>query len=405
MSFFNSARPFAEVAVVGAGPVGLCLANLLARAGIATLLVEAEPAINLDLRASTFHPPTLEMLDELDVTSRLLAEGLICPTWQVRMHPSGDRAVFDMSVLQDDTRYPYRLQCEQWKLSRALLERFEREPNGHIRFGTRLAGLQQNADHVVLQLETASGHETANASFVVGCDGARSVVRGAIGLDFAGITYPETTILATTPFPFEDHLSGLSNVSYCWKSDGNFSLLKVPGRWRVSIFPREDMGLEEQMTTEAIDSSLQDIVHRTEPYQVLESRPYRVHMRIVSNYHVGRVALAGDAAHVNSPSGGMGLNGGIHDAFELAASLVAILRHSASNDLLDRYDRRRRPVAQNEILGQADRNRARMRERDPTRRRAMLAELQGITTDRARMRTYLRRSSMFEGLAIAAAIS
>ena len=270
MSFFNSARPFAEVAVVGAGPVGLCLANLLARAGIATLLVEAEPAINLDLRASTFHPPTLEMLDELEVTSRLLAEGLICPTWQVRMHPSGDRAVFDMSVLQDDTRYPYRLQCEQWKLSLALLERFEREPNGHIRFGTRLTGLQQNADHVVLQLETASGHETANASFVVGCDGARSVVRGAIGLDFAGITYPETTILATTPFPFEDHLSGLSNVSYCWKSDGNFSLLKVPGRWRVSIFPREDMELEEQMTTEAIDSSLQDIVRRTEPYQVLE---------------------------------------------------------------------------------------------------------------------------------------
>lgn len=405
MSFFNSARPFAEVAVVGAGPVGLCLANLLARAGIATLLVEAEPAINLDLRASTFHPPTLEMLDELEVTSRLLAEGLICPTWQVRMHPSGDRAVFDMSVLQDDTRYPYRLQCEQWKLSLALLERFEREPNGHIRFGTRLTGLQQNADHVVLQLETASGHETANASFVVGCDGARSVVRGAIGLDFAGITYPETTILATTPFPFEDHLSGLSNVSYCWKSDGNFSLLKVPGRWRVSIFPREDMELEEQMTTEAIDSSLQDIVRRTEPYQVLESRPYRVHMRIVSNYHVGRVALAGDAAHVNSPSGGMGLNGGIHDAFELAGSLVEIVRHAGSKDLLDRYDRRRRPVAQNEILGQADRNRARMRERDPTRRRAMLAELQEITTDRVRMRTYLRRSSMFEGLAIAAAIT
>jgi len=405
MSLFGSSSRLAEVAVVGAGPVGLCLANLLARAGIATLVIEAEPAINLDLRASTFHPPTLEMLEELDVTSRLLAKGLICPTWQIRMHPSGDRAVFDMSVLRDDTRHPYRLQCEQWKLSRALLERLEQESSAHIRFGTRLIGLQQTTDHVELQLETASGHDTASVAFVVGCDGARSAVRGAVGLDFDGVTYPETTILATTPFPFEDHLQDLSNVTYCWKNDGNFSLLKVPGRWRVSIFPREDMGLEEQMTADAINASLQEIVRRAEPYQVLESRPYRVHMRIVPNYRVGRVALAGDAAHVNSPSGGMGLNGGIHDAFELAASLIEIVRHAGSENLLDRYDRRRRPVAQNEILGQADRNRARMRERDPARRRAMLAELQEITADRARMRTYLRRSSMFEGLAIAASIS
>src|SRR5690606_10739833 len=129
-----------------------------------------------------------------------------------------------------------------------------------------------------------------------------------------------------------------------------------------------------------------------------ESRPYRVHMRIVPQYRVGRVFVAGDAAHVNSPSGGMGLNGGIHDAFELAAALVDVLNGGASEDRLDLYDRRRRPIARDEILAQADKNRSRMRERDPERRKELLAQLQAITADRDKMYDYLFKSSMFAGL-------
>jgi 2-polyprenyl-6-methoxyphenol hydroxylase-like FAD-dependent oxidoreductase len=394
-----------DVVVIGAGPVGLCLANLLVRAGVATLLLEAEAAIETDLRASTFHPPTLDMLDALGVTADLLAQGLVCPTWQIRMHPGGERAVFDMSVLAGETAHPYRLQCEQWKLSNALRTRFESEPNGILRFGAKLLGLTQTADRVQLEIETAEGCETVSAPYVVGCDGARSTVRGALDLDFAGMTYPETTILATTRFPFEDHLEGISNVTYCWKEGGNFALLKVPGRWRVSIYPREDLPLEAQMTETAIDASLQDIVARNRPYEVLEVRPYRVHRRIVSAYRKGRVALAGDAAHVNSPTGGMGLNGGIHDAFSLAERLIDIVKHGAGEEQLDLYDRRRRPVAENDILAQADRNRARMREKDQDRRLASLAELQAITSDRGRLKDYLLRSSMIEGLRRAAAVS
>jgi 2-polyprenyl-6-methoxyphenol hydroxylase-like FAD-dependent oxidoreductase len=279
------------------------------------------------------------------------------------------------------------------------------EATADIRFGARLLGLDRLADRVAFEVETAAGRERMRAPFVVGCDGARSTVRAAVGLDFGGVTYPETTILATTRFPFEEHIAGLSNVTYCWKEDGNFSLLKIPGRWRVSIYPREDLSIEAQMAPAAIDACLQDIVRRDEPYEVLESRPYRVHMRIVPSYRAGRVLLAGDAAHVNSPAGGMGLNGGIHDAFCLAEALVAILRRGGGDDLLDRYDRQRRPVAQDEILAQADRNRARMREKDPARRRAMLAELQAIAADEDRLKAYLRRSSMIEGLARAAAIA
>jgi len=402
MSISRFSQP--QLIIVGAGPVGLCLANLTAQAGIETLVLEAEPAIATDLRASTFHPPTLDMLEALGITEKLLAQGLICPSWQIRLHPSGERAVFDMSVLSGDTRHPYRLQCEQWKLSLALGERLQRETRAELRFSAKVTALRPSEDGVEVEIATASGTETLTAPYVIGCDGARSTVRAALGVAFEGMTYPETTILATTRFPFEEYLDGISNVSYCWKEGGNFSLLKVPGRWRVSIYPQEDQPLEEQLTPRAIEESLQVIVPKPEAFEVLEVRPYRVHMRIVANYRCGRVLLAGDAAHVNAPSGGMGLNGGIHDAFALAECLIAVLKNGAGEDRFDLYDRRRRPVASDEILAQADRNRARMREKDPARRRQLLGELQAVCADRARLRTYLRRSSMIDGLERAAAI-
>ena len=130
-----------------------------------------------------------------------------------------------------------------------------------------------------------------------------------------------------------------------------------------------------------------------------------MHQRIVGRYVDRRMVLVGDAAHLNAPSGRMGLNGGIHDAFELSGALAAILLDNAPPDRLDLYDHRRRPIARDQILGQADANRARMRERDMTRRREILAGLQAITADPARLRAHLLRSSMIEGLRMAAGIA
>ena len=387
-----------NVVVAGGGPVGLCLALLLAERGIDVVVVEGEAEPARDLRASTFHPPTLDMLEPLGITPSLLRGGLRCPQWQVRLHPSGDRAVFDLSVLAGDTRHPFRLQCEQWKLSDALREAVA----GRVEIiaGARVTGFDAEADGVTVSIAGADGPAQIRCGFLAGCDGSRSTVRAGMGLAFEGTLYPETTILATTRFPFEQHLDGLSNVSYCWQENGgNFSLLRVPGRWRVSIYPREDVPIEAQMTPAALDASLQAVVPRDEPYEVAECRPYRVSMRIVESYARGRVALAGDAAHVNSPAGGMGLNGGLHDAFALADALAAPAPVAA----LQRYDAIRRPIAQDEIMAQADRNRARMRERDPARRRALLADLQAITADPARLRAHLLRTSMIDGLRRAAA--
>lgn len=395
----------ADVVIAGGGPVGLCLAFLLGTQGRSVIVLEAEDGITRELRASTFHPPTLDMLAPYGITDELLAQGLVCPHWQIRMHPRGDRAVFDMSALADDTAHPYRLQCEQWKLSESLLARLNGMADIRVAFGTRLAGFSQDETGVSVAVESSVGTEILRAAFLVGCDGARSEVRRGLGLPFEGQTYPETTLLVTTRFPFEEHLEGLSNVSYCWKEGGNFSLLKVPGRWRVSVYPREDLTIEEQLSDSMIESALQMVVQRAEPYEVLEKRPYRVHQRIVPRYVVQRVALAGDAAHLNSPAGGMGLNGGIHDAFSLAEELTEILTKGAPLSGLARYDRRRRPVAAQQILAQAHRNRSVMYEKDPARREEHLAMMQAITADRARMRAHLLKSSMIEGLRLAAAIS
>lgn len=386
-----------DVAISGGGPVGLCLALLLQRRGMSVRVFEAEPELSRDLRASTFHPPTLDMLAPLGLADELVARGLKCPTWQIRLHPTGERAVFDMAVLANDTAYPFRLQCEQWKLSEALLARLA---PGTVAFATRLEDFTQDENGVAADFVGPEGKLRVRARHLVGCDGARSAVRRILGLAFDGQTYPETTLLATTQFAFEAHLPGLSNVTYCWKDGGNFSLLKVPGRWRVSLYPREDVPIEDQLAPDAIEASLQTIVPQDRRYDVLETRPYRVHQRIVANYVVGRVALAGDAAHLNSPAGGMGLNGGLHDAFELAAALGA----GGSADALARYDRRRRPVAAEQILAQSDRNRARMRERDPAKRRAILADLQATCADTAKLHAHLLKSSMIEGLRTAAAI-
>lgn len=398
----------AGVIIVGAGPVGLMTALLLSEQGIEWRLIASEPVLAGDLRASTFHPPTLDLLGRLGLAEPLIAQGLVSPTWQVRLHATGERAEFDLSVIADDTDHPFRLQCEQSRLCALVLERLRADPKGTLMLGWTVDGVTADETGVAVTARPVDAPgadpQTFRARYLIGADGSRSVVRRAMGIGFEGMTYPETTILATSDFPFQDHLPGLSNVNYVWKDGGTFSLLRLRHLWRCSLYPDQGETIEEALQPESIAQKLRAIVPEAADRAPMEVRPYRVHMRIADDYRAGRVLLAGDAAHVNSPAGGMGMNGGIHDAAELAATLGEVWR-GAPEALLDRYTRRRRPVAEQEMLAQADRNRARMQERDPERRRALLADLQRIAGDRDLAREHLLRTSMITGLRRAAAVA
>ena len=402
------AQPRRPVLIAGGGPVGLCAALRLGHHGIPCVVLEGLDHVPRDLRASTFHPPTLDMLEPYGITARLLAAGLKAPTWQVRWHTTGEFAAFDLGVLTPHTAHPYRLQCEQWKLAEFLLEHIRAQlPQVQLLMGWRVASFTQHDRGVQVRAVNADGDEQQfEGAWLIGADGARSVVRSALGLAFEGHTFPETTVLATTPFAFHEHIPDLSHINYCWADGGTFSLLRLPQLWRVSLYPSAGESDEEATSAASVQAKLQQILPRAQDYELLEVRPYRIHQRVVKSYVHGRVVLAGDAAHVNSPSGGMGMNGGIHDAFNLADKLHRIETDQGSSavELLQLYERQRRPVALKHVLEQSGRNRARMQERDPTRRRATLTELQHKAADPKLAEAYLLETSMLTGLREAAAV-
>ena len=393
-----------QVIVVGAGPVGLVAALRLAEQGIAVALIEREPELQHDLRASTFHPPTLEMLDTLGLSAPLIADGLEVPTWQVRRHETHEKAEFDLSVIADDTRYPFRLQCEQWKLCELAMAQASSNDAIEMHMGHTLDSLSQDDDGVRVVCRSADGEpREIRGRYLIAADGSRSTVRALLELPFEGLTYPETTILVTTHFPFEEHLPGLSRVNYVWIKGGTFSLLRLPDLWRCSVYAAAGETIEQALEPERIQTKLRRIIPSQDHFKILEIRPYRIHQRIIEHYRIGRVLMAGDAAHINSPSGGMGMNCGVHDAFNLTDKLARVYQ-GESTALLDLYSRQRQPIAKEEILGQAHRNRTRMLEPDEDERTRTLRDLQATVADPVRAREYLLRSSMITGLRKAATL-
>jgi 3-(3-hydroxy-phenyl)propionate hydroxylase len=405
--FSRARRPMSHrrVIVVGAGPVGLVAAACLAAENIPVTVIEAEQGIPNDLRASTFHPPTLEFLDRLDVAGPCVAQGLICPNWQFRDRRQGVIATFDLNVLAGDTRFPYRLQCEQWKLTRLLRDRLAASGRTEFIYAARAVGLHQTADDVTVTVEHPDGAQAEfSASFVIGADGGRSAIRKALGVAFDGLTIPEIFLSLSTAFPYDEAIPDLAAIAYISDPDEWLVLLRTPSLWRV-LLPTDPGEREEAILAPArVEARLQAVVPSAKPYEVVHKTAYRVHERIADHYVSGRVLLAGDAAHLNNPLGGMGLNGGIHDAINLAEKLVQVWR-GGDPGLLGRYERQRRKVAVETVQAQALRNRAILNERDPARRQAYYDDLGATAADPQRARAYLLRSSMIQSLRDVASVA
>jgi 3-(3-hydroxy-phenyl)propionate hydroxylase len=389
--------PDPRVIVVGAGPSGLTAALFLVRGGVPVTVLESRTEIYDDPRAATFHPPTMEMFEASGVTKRLHDLGIICPQWQFRGREEGLIAEFDLGLLSDITRYPYRLQCEQHKLVAILAELLTNESNFDIWYGATVEDVKQNGSGVTVVTADGSVYE---GSYVIGADGGRSIVRKSQDIDFAGFTYQERFLVITTENDFAN--SGFAYSSYVSDPREWCALFKVPGKgppglWRV-VFPTPpEATIEELLDFTTAQGRLQGFIPARSPYAIVHTNLYTVHQRVAHTYRRGRALLAGDAAHVNNPLGGMGMNFGIHDAVALAAALTRVL-NGAPDDLLDLYDRQRRYVANAFLQAMTIQNKRTLEEKDPLKRRERLEELRLTAADRAKARDFLMRTSMFEGL-------
>ena len=393
-----------SVLIVGAGPVGLVAASLLVDEGIPVTVVEAAETLPRDLRASTFHPPTLDMLERFGVVGRMIEQGLICPTWQFRDRRDGAIATFELARLAGETAHPYRLQCEQWRLGEMLQARLQGNPLYTEMLGTRAVAARQSADAVALDVVLPDGTaRTLSAGFLIGCDGIGSVVRKSAGVAFEGVTIPEIFLTISTSFDFSSAMPDVANIAYVSDPDEWFVLIRTARVWRA-LFPVDATLSDAEVTSpERTERLLQGAVARAEPYEVLHRTAYRVHERVASSYVSGRMAIAGDAAHVNNPLGGMGLNGGIHDAFNLVDKLVRVIG-GEPHALLSRYDRQRRKVALDVVQQTTLRNRAMLNTREPAARKAYHDELRRTVDDPVAHKAYVMRTSMIQSLRDVAAM-
>lgn len=386
-----------RVLIAGAGPVGLVAAVSLLKEGIPVTVLEASADLAVDLRASTFHPPTLDFLTQLGLADDLIAQGIKCPLWQFRDRKEGEVATFDLGLLSGETDHPYRLQAEQWKLTESARKRLESDPDAVLITDITVEEITQDADSVTVVARHATGEtEEFRAAYLIGADGARSTVRRSTGVNFPGLTIPEIFLSLSTPFRYDQAIEGLADICYISDPEEWLVLLRTPTLWRV-LFPTDPKLSDEAVLNPGrIEERMQSLLPGA-PYEIAHKTAYRVHERVADAYVHGRIFLAGDAAHLNNPLGGMGMNGGIHDAVNLSEKLAQVWR-GADPSLMGRYERQRRKVAIETVQAQALRNRAVLNEIDPARRRAHHDDLCATVADPKRHHAYLMRSSMIQSL-------
>jgi 3-(3-hydroxy-phenyl)propionate hydroxylase len=398
-----------RILISGGGPVGLLCAWLLGRHGLPVLVFDDNSELQNDPRAATTHPATLDLLEADGLADDMARVGLVAPIFQFWDRPSGQLvAEFDHAILKDDTRHPFVVQCEQFKTAKLLLERLHGLSNVEVKFSHEVIDVSQNADSVSIEVRGPDGVERHTGAYLIGADGGRSIVRKQCGIAFEGFTWPERFIVFTTPYDFE------TNRGYCprsyfadpgsWCNCFKVSADGPPGLWRT-VFPTDSSQPEADLTRDdAVQALMQKFFPSPDPYEVVHRNLYVTHQRVAATFRLGHVLLAGDAAHVNNPIGGMGLNGGIQDAANLCEKLAKVMLHGAPERLLDLYNLQRRTVAIEFVQEQSIANKKRLEASDPEVRRRNLDELREMAADPERARAFLLRTAMIASQRRAAAL-
>lgn len=392
-----------RVLIAGGGPVGMISGYYLARHGVPVTVFDLEPEFLPDHRASTVHPSTLEMLDELGVTENLMDKGLVSPIFQYRDRYD-DRVVaeFDYAIIADETRFPFALQVEQHKVIIATHKLAKELPEFKFMRPYTVTGTSQTDDGVSVTVTNPDGEtETHTGRYLIAADGGRSIIRKELGIEFPGFTWGERFVIATTRFDFgAPEAGGHHYRNYVAHPEQWCALIKVAGDdmkglWRILLPASGDESDEEVGGEEWVQRKYAECLPYEPPYDIVHRNLYNVHQRVADNFVHGRIALAGDSAHVNNPLGGMGMNGGIHDGINISEKLVRIWRGDGDHtDLFPQYDRQRRTMAKKYVQAQSIANKEMLQESDMDVRRKKLDALGAIANDPVQCHEYLMKSSL-----------
>jgi len=337
-----SDRVDVDVVVVGAGPCGITLANLLGLYGVKTLVVDADSAIYEFPRAVGIDDESLRTYQTIGVIDRLLED--IVQNTPIRYYTSWGRLIAHVQPSVHPFGWPRRNLFLQPLFEAALREHLRTRDSVELRLGTSLSGYQQDGAGVTAELRRQDGTQlTVRAKYLVGADGGRSTVRGLAGITLTGSTAPEKWLVVDVA---EDELDEPYSAVYC---DPERPVLVIPlpyghRRFEFKITPQDD---EEALTdTSYVRDHLIAPRYEGSPLpRVLRSRVYLHHSRTAERFQDGRVFLAGDAAHLQPPFFGQGMNSGIRDATNLAWKLAAVIAGTSSDQLLASYDAERRDHA------------------------------------------------------------
>ena len=391
-----------DAIIVGAGPAGMVCAMHLAKAGLSIKVLEAEPEIPKTLRGSTFHPSSLDMLETaFGAATPLIDQGLIAPTVQYRRRGEGKIAEFDFKDIKDLTDHPFRLQAEQYKLCYILEDMLTSYPSAEIIYNANVTSINRNENATSVTVN--GGEKEYRSRYLVGADGANSIVRRSLDVSFDGFTWPERFLVVTTPFDFTSVFNDLCSVSYVADAEEWYFLLKIPdGFWRVMFPTRLEEKDEDVLSDKRVQTRMARVHNKGSSYEVAHKTLYNVHQRVADTYRIGRVVLTGDAAHINNPLGGMGMNGGIHDSFNLAEKLIPVLKGEANPVTLNHYSDERRAVAMEYVQKHSIQNKKDLEAKDPAEQAAFAQRLIEAEQDLDKRRQLLLRLSMWSSLGKAA---
>lgn len=321
-----------KVIIVGGGPVGLLCALNLAVHYVPVLVLEAHSELFMDLRAGSFHPPTLEVMQPLGLTAKLMEIGIPVRKWQLPDREKGVVGTFQLSLLSDETAFPFRLHLEQHRFTPIVLDEVRKLPNVAVRLSCRVENVTQEEAGVRVMAQTPDGQEQFDASWVIGAHGGGSSVRTSANIAFDGFTFPERFALVSTT---QISVSMASPTPPIFRTQSNGA--------RSSACPIRDHRDYGAFCTDAIRTRASRRRCPTPPsrngcnwssQRARHRATYRVHQRVATTFRNGRMLIAGDAAHLNNPIGGFGLNCGLQDAMTLTDKLSRVMHGDASDDLL-----------------------------------------------------------------------